>query len=428
MGSGATAQRLGSSIRLLMRQLAPMLSPLPFRPFDSTGTGGYAAGQLQFEWTPAQFLLMAWILLLVALASPQVYGQAAIATPPDDASPSSAAQDAQRTPTQQNSAGHSTQPQGPSSAPQQQNDGKGTTAAQSASIVGTATDVNDDPIPGATVVVQGPASGDQPTVSTNENGFFEIHDLTPGIPYRVTISAAGFVSWTSQAIILKPGQFDILIGSKLQIEGVQTSITVSPETTNQIATQQVKIEETQRGFGIIPNFFTVYNPNPAPLTARLKFKLAFRVATDPFTAAGSALIAGANHAAATPSFSADGLGSFGERMGASYGNSLTDIMFSGAILPSLLHQDPRYYSQGTGTKKSRTLHALSSIVMAKGDNGRWQPNYSSLGGDLASAAIANTYYPASNRGAGLVFQTFAIDTAVHASVRLLQEFVFRPRR
>ena len=65
-------------------------------------------------------------------------------------------------------------------------------------------------------------------------------------------------------------------------------------------------------------------------------------------------------------------------------------------------------------------------MIAKGDNGRLQPNYSSLGGDLASAAISNLYYPRSQRGVALLFQGFAINTAIHASVRLLDEFVFRP--
>jgi hypothetical protein len=55
-----------------------------------------------------------------------------------------------------------------------------------------------------------------------------------------------------------------------------------------------------------------------------------------------------------------------------------------------------------------------------------QPNYSSFGGDLASAAIAEFYYPKSNRGVGLALQGFAVNTAVHAAVRLLDEFVFRP--
>jgi hypothetical protein len=67
------------------------------------------------------------------------------------------------------------------------------------------------------------------------------------------------------------------------------------------------------------------------------------------------------------------------------------------------------------------------LVIAKGDNGRWQPNYSSIGGNFASAALANLYYPKANRGAGLMFQTVGINTAVHIGVRMLGEFVFHPK-
>ena len=95
------------------------------------------------------------------------------------------------------------------------------------------------------------------------------------------------------------------------------------------------------------------------------------------------------------------------------------------ILPSLLHQDPRYFYQGTGTTKSRVLHALSSPFVCKGDNGKWQPNYSTMGGDLASAAISNAYYPPSNRGAGLVFGNFLIGTGQRAAADLAQEFILR---
>jgi hypothetical protein len=98
-------------------------------------------------------------------------------------------------------------------------------------------------------------------------------------------------------------------------------------------------------------------------------------------------------------------------------------MIGGAILPSLLHQDPRYFYQRTGTNKSRALHALSSPFICKGDNGRLQPNYSSLGGDLASGALSNTYDPASNRGAGSVFKNFTIGTGERMFSGVIQEFL-----
>ena len=98
-------------------------------------------------------------------------------------------------------------------------------------------------------------------------------------------------------------------------------------------------------------------------------------------------------------------------------------MIGGAILPSLLHQDPRYYYQGTGSNKSRALHALSSPFVCRGDNGRRQPNYSSVGGDLGSAALSNLYYPQSNRGASLVFENFFISTGERMVSSVVQEFV-----
>jgi hypothetical protein len=263
-------------------------------------------------------------------------------------------------------------------------------------------------------------------VKTSDYGFFEIHDVKPGIPYHLTISAIGFAHWESPTIILTPGQHETLDVSKLRIDEVQTAITVTPENSDEIAIEQVKIEEKQRGLGVIPNFFEAYGANPAPLTARLKFSLAFKVARDPGTAVGVAMLAGSAQARNSAPNYVQGLKGYGERFGANYTNQFTDLMIGGAILPSLLHQDPRYFYQGTGSKKSRALHAISSLIVAKGDNGRWQPNYSSFGGDVASAAISNIYYPRSNRGLGLVLQNFAIDSAVHLGVRLLQEFAFRP--
>ena len=365
-------------------------------------------------------------LVLPAFASLALLAQTAAPSLPGDPAARST-QEVRGPSPQQDHSQRPNQPQRPSPLPQEQTAGQGTPVPQRGTIVGTVTDVNDDPVPGAAVILQDPESSDVRTVTTNDNGFFEIRDVEPGSPYHVTISARGFAGWASPVVILDPGQYKILDVSKVRIEEVQTTVTVTPESSEEIAIQQVKIEEKQRGFGIIPNFFEVYGSNPAPLTARLKFSLALRVVRDPFTAAGVAMLAGIGQAAGTPDY-VQGARGFAERFGANYANQFTDIMIGGAILPSLLHQDPRYYYQGTGTRKSRALHAISDLFITKGDNGRLQPNYSSLGGDLASAAISNLYYPGSNRGAGLVFQNFAIDSAVHMGVRLLQEFVFRPTK
>jgi hypothetical protein len=148
---------------------------------------------------------------------------------------------------------------------------------------------------------------------------------------------------------------------------------------------------------------------------------------DPYTFAGVAMLAGIGQATDHPDY-VQGAKGFGERLGANYANSFTDIMLEGAIFPSLLHQDPRYFYKGTGTKKARVAHVLSSLIVTKGDNGKWQPDYSGLGGNLASAAISNAYYPRANRGVGLVFQGFGTVMAQHFAIRMLDEFVFRPAK
>ena len=298
-----------------------------------------------------------------------------------------------------------------------------TPQAQGGKIVGTVTDVNDNTIPGATVLLQGPVPNDRRTIATGDNGAFEFHDVKPGIPYHVSITAKGFADWTSPLVTLAPGQYKILAGSKLRIEQARSTINVGYDPV-QVATEQVKIAETQRVFGIIPNFYVVYDKNAVPLTPKLKFRLALRVSYDPVTFAGVAILAGADQAGDKPNYG-QGAQGYAKRFGATALDGFSNIMIGGAILPSLLHQDPRYFYQGTGTAKSRTLHALSYPFVCKGDNGKRQPNYSSLGGDLAAAALTNAYYPASDRGVGMTFENFAISTGSRMAATLVQEFVLR---
>jgi hypothetical protein len=287
-------------------------------------------------------------------------------------------------------------------------------------VTGTVTDVNGDTLAGATVVLQGPDHKELGQILSDDNGSFQFRQLGPGT-YSIAITAQGFSSWTSPDFVLNQGQYFILSGSQLRIAGATTSVNVS-DSSVEVATEQVKIEETQRAFGIIPNFYVVYEPSPAPLTTKLKFHLALKTSTDAVTVLGVATLAGINQAGNTPDYP-QGAKGFGERVGAVGANGLSDIMIGGAILPSLLHQDPRYYYKGTGTNKSRALHAISSPFVCKGDNGKLQPNYSSLGGDLGSAALSNLYYPASNRGAGLVFSNFFLTTGERMLSSMFQEFV-----
>ena len=294
---------------------------------------------------------------------------------------------------------------------------------QPGKISGTVTDVNDDIVPGANVILESSNPGDRRSVMSSGNGSFTFDDLKPGISYHVTISADNFIPWVSPAIKLSSGQVQFLTGSKLQIAAGANSVTVYA-STEPIAAEQVKLEERQRVFGIIPNFYVVYDHDALPLTTKLKFKMALKAGTDPVFFAATALTAGVEQAGDTPNYG-QGAKGYGQRMGALYANGFTDIMVGEAILPSLLHQDPRYFYQGTGTNRSRVFHALSSAFICKGDNGKWEPNYSNVGGDLAAGAISNIYYPQSNRGAGIVFENALITAGGRMANGLVQEFILR---
>ncbi len=92
-----------------------------------------------------------------------------------------------------------------------------------------------------------------------------------------------------------------------------------------------------------------------------------------------------------------------KRYGADFGDLFIGRMIGAAVLPSILHQDPRYFYQGTGSIRSRAWHALSAAFVCRGDNGRSQFNYSHILGNLAAGGISNLYRPDANRGVGLVF-------------------------
>ena len=193
----------------------------------------------------------------------------------------------------------------------------------------------------------------------------------------------------------------------------------------EIAEEQIKDQEKQRVMGFIPNFYVSYVPNAVPLNSRQKFRLALKTSFDPVTFGLNGASAGIQQA--TNSFSGYGQGvqGYAKRYGASYADFVTGTFIGSAILPSLLKQDPRYFYKGTGSKRSRILYAIANAVICKGDNGNWQPNYSSVLGSVASAGISNSYYPAGNRGVALTFKNALMETGENAAGNLLQEFLIR---
>jgi hypothetical protein len=291
------------------------------------------------------------------------------------------------------------------------------------SINGTVLDVNDGIVPRVDVVLRCQRPCDGQSTTANDTGAFEFRSLGFGVSYELEISARGFKKWKSEAILLTPERSVVLLTDvRIQMAEVAESVTVHA-SSGEIATEQVHLQEQQRVLGFLPNFYAVYDSsNAAPLSSKLKFKLAMRASADPITILGIGAYAGIEQAAGTPNY-LQGAKGYGQRFGAAAAKGFSNVLLGDAVLPSLLHQDPRYFYQGTGTTSSRMRHALLSPFICRGDNGQTQFNFSSLGGTLAASALTETYYPDSNRGPRLVFGNFAVGTGERMLSAVLQEFV-----
>ncbi len=257
---------------------------------------------------------------------------------------------------------------------------------------------------------------------TGDAGQFSFSNILPG-DFHLTIAADGFTPQSFSGTIHSGENFSTP-QFKLAIAPNVTVVRVSM-TKTEAAEKQIKEEEKQRVLGFMPNFYVNYDPNPIPLDSKQKFELAWKTTVNPFSFAIIGAIAGIQQA--DNSFSGYGQGAqgYGKRYGAAYADFVTGTFIGSALLPSVLKQDPRYFYKGTGSTHSRVLYAMANAVICKGDNGRWQPNYSNILGSLAAGGISNAYYPSADRGAALTFENAFIGIGATAAVNVLQEFVVR---
>ena len=291
------------------------------------------------------------------------------------------------------------------------------------SIAGIVLDPQGAPVNGAGVSLKREGQTAEQRSTTGEDGKFAFSNLIPGT-YTLAFTLTGFANQTATAFLAS--------GQALQVPSVTMAVAtnfteVKVELTPiEIAQEQLKDQEKQRILGVIPNFYVSYVPDAQPLSPKQKFQLALKSTVDPVSIGVTAAVAGIEQA--TNHFPGYGQGAEGyaKRFGATYADFSINLFIGGAILPSLLKQDPRYFYKGTGSIGSRAGYAIANAVICKGDNGKWQPNYSEILGSLAAGGISNLYYPASDRnGFSLTVQNTLIGIGSTAAINLLQEFVIK---
>jgi hypothetical protein len=290
-------------------------------------------------------------------------------------------------------------------------------------ISGMVVDQNGNFVLAARVKLTHEGHNEEQEVDSDREGHFTFSGVAPG-PFQVTVSAERFATQERQGVLHAGEALEMPLIS-LVIASATTEVRVSV-TTYELAEEQIKVEEKQRVLGVIPNFYVTYDHDALPLSTRQKFEIAWKTAVDPVTFAASGFIAGLEQADNAFSGYGQGAQGYAKRFGASYADGFIGNMIGGAILPSLLKQDPRYFYKGRGSTRSRILYALANAVVCKGDNGHWQPDYSGILGGLAAGGISNIYYPASNRnGAQLTFENTLIGIGGSGIGNLFQEFLIR---
>jgi hypothetical protein len=290
------------------------------------------------------------------------------------------------------------------------------------SISGTVVDETGAAIVGARVKLTGSGRSVTREVRSDDEGQFSFADVVPGA-FQVTITAAGFSPKISSGT-LHSGQIYISPPSALALMPKMATVEVVA-FPKEVAEEQLKVEEKQRVLRFVPNFYVSYIPNAAPLSPGQKFELAWKTMIDPVTFVLTGAVAGVEQAQNDEGGYGQGAQGYGKRFGAAYADNVTETFIGSAILASLLKQDPRYFYKGTGSARSRALYAVKNLFVCKGDNQRWQPNYSGILGSFAAGGISNVYYPAKDRGADVTVDNALIGLGTGAVVNLLQEFVIR---
>lgn len=202
-----------------------------------------------------------------------------------------------------------------------------------------------------------------------------------------------------------------------------TQTPAPPLSQHDKAAAQIKEQEKQRIGGILPSFNVTYHSDAASMTASQKIGLAFRSTIDPYAFGIAFVVAGLSEAQNEGTGFGWGPEGYFKRSGAAYLDAFDGAMIGNGFLPALLHQDPRYFRLGHGSFHHRFFYAIATSYICKHDNtGKWEPNYSNVGGNIIAGAISNLYYPSQTAGLGQTIDNGLIVTTEGTFGGVLQEF------
>jgi hypothetical protein len=194
----------------------------------------------------------------------------------------------------------------------------------------------------------------------------------------------------------------------------------NPQQTN----AQQDEEPPKRMFGMIPDFENTNDTaaNRRPLTIREKYILSLHQSFDISAHIGDAFQAALQQAGNGQPHYGQGWGAYGERFAANEGDQISSSILIYGVLPSLLHEDPRYFRQGRGSSIARIWYAINRTFVTRKDRGTNGFNTSETVGQLISAGISTSYYPPQDRSVSRVFSNWAVNLGGNSGYNVLSEY------
>jgi hypothetical protein len=182
-------------------------------------------------------------------------------------------------------------------------------------------------------------------------------------------------------------------------------------------------QQTKRILGIQPNFQAVSaNTVPPPMSVKQKFWLATEGSFDYSSFISVGIQAGVEQATKTyPEFRQGAVG-YGRYYWHTFADSGIENYLTGAILPAMTHEDPRYYTLYRGGFFRRTNYAFSRLWITKKDRGSRTFNFSEIFGSGVATEISSRYYPRHEREAGEILERWGSQVFNDGVGNVFEEF------
>jgi hypothetical protein len=200
--------------------------------------------------------------------------------------------------------------------------------------------------------------------------------------------------------------------------------TASQPTAGPTTPQNQSGTSKDRVLFALPNFLTLENADQVPpMTAGEKYKVTARSSFDYMEFVWYGALAGIGQAKNSDAEYGQGGEGYAKRFGEELGDGAIENMMTKAVLPSLFHQDPRYFQSGKGTIKHRMLYAVSRVFITRSDSRTNQFNFSGILGSAASAGISTySYHPRDDRNLENAIEVWGPQVGYDMISYVLKEF------